>query len=62
MNKGLLEDVRDGLLSMGVNCSKISKKDIYITKKSELRKFLKLIDFSNDRHLKKVEMWNLRAP
>jgi len=62
MNKGLLGDVRKGLLFLGINCSKISKKDIYITKKSELRKFLKLVDFSNNRHLKKVEMWNLRAP
>jgi len=62
VNWGLMEDVRDGLLSLGINCSKISKKDIYITKKSELRKFLKLVNFSNDRHLKKVKMWNLRAP
>ena len=62
VNQGLLQDVRDGLLNLGVNCSKISKKDIYITKKSELRKFLKLIGFSNDRHLKKVKMWNLESP
>ncbi len=58
-NKGLLKDVRDSLLNLGVNCSKISNKDLYITKKSELRKFLKLIGFSNDRHLKKVKMWEL---
>lgn len=62
-NQGLLEDVRNSLLLLGINCSKISNKDIYITKKSELRKFLKLIGFSNDRHLRKVKMWNLdRAP
>ncbi len=61
-NKGLLEDVRNSLLLLGINCSKISNKDVYITKKSELRKFLKLIGFSNDRHLKKVKMWNLIAP
>jgi len=58
-NLFLLEDVRNSLLRLGISCSKISKKDIYITKKSELRKFLKLIGFSNDRHLKKVKMWNL---
>lgn len=59
-NQGLLQDVVDSLLSLRINCSKISKgKDIYITKKSELRKFLKLINFSNDRHLKKVRMWKL---
>ena len=62
VNQGLMGDVRDGLISLGINCSKISNKDIYITKKSELRKFLKLVNFSNDRHLKKVKMWNLRAP
>ena len=62
-NLGLLEDVRDGLLKLGIICSKISKgTDIYITKKSELRKFLKLIGFSNYKHLKKIEMWNLNSP
>ncbi len=61
-NQGLLQDVRNSLLSFGINCSKISKKDIYITKKSELRKFLKLIGFSNNRHLKKVKMWSLDSP
>lgn len=61
-NQRLLTDVRDSLLSLGINCSKISYRDIYITKKSELRKFLKLIGFSNDRHLKKVKMWNLDSP
>lgn len=59
-NQQLLRDVRYSLLNLGVNCSKISKeKDIYITKKSELRRFLKLIGFSNNRHLKKVKMWKL---
>jgi hypothetical protein len=62
VNKNLMGDVRNSLLNLGINCSKVSGKDLYITKKSELRKFLKLIDFSNDRHLKKIKMWNLRAP
>ena len=62
-NQGLLGDVKNGLLPLGINCSKISKrKDIYITKKLELRKFLKEVGFSNDRHLKKVRMWNLDSP
>jgi len=59
VNIKLMNDVRDSLLKLGINCSKISNKDIYITRKSELRKFLKLIGFSNDKHLKKVKMWNL---
>lgn len=62
VNLGLMEDVRNGLISLGINCSKISNKDIYLTKKSELRKFLKLVGFSNDRHLKKVKMWKLDSP
>lgn len=62
-NSGLLNDVRDSLLLLGINCSRISKgTDIYITKKEELRKFLKLIGFSNNRHLKKIKMWNLESP
>ncbi len=59
VNQTLTNDVRNSLLKLGVNCSKISKKDLYITKKSELRKFLKLVGFSNNRHLKKVKMWKL---
>ena len=58
-NTKLMKDVRDSLSKLGINCSRISNKDLYITKKSELRKFLKLIGFSNGRHLKKVKMWNL---
>jgi intein/homing endonuclease len=61
-NLYLLKDVRDSLLRLGVNCSNISKHDVYITKKSELRKFLKLIGFSNNRHLSKVKMWKLDSP
>ena len=61
-NQGLLQDVRDCLLLLKVNCSRISNNDIYITKKSELRKFLKLIGFSNDKHFKKVKMWDLDSP
>lgn len=62
VNRGLMEDVRGGLIFLGINCSKISNKDIYITKKSELRKFLKLVGFSNDKHLDKVKMWKLDSP
>ena len=57
-----MEDVRDSLITLGINCSKISNKDLYITKKSELRKFLKLIEFSNDKHLNRVKMFKLDSP
>lgn len=59
-NQTLLNDVRNGLLSIGIGVSKITKgKDIVITKKSELSKFLNEVGFSNSKHLNKVKMWNL---
>ncbi len=59
VNKVLMNDVRNSLLGLGINCSKISNKDLYITRKSELRKFLKLIGFNNLRHLNRVKMFGL---
>ena len=59
-NTDLLEDVREGLISLEISPSRIMKgTEIVITKKSELRKFLKVIGFHNERHLKKVKMWKL---
>ena len=59
----LLEDKKYALTLLGISASKITKGNkIYITKKSELRKFLKLISFRNDKHLKKIKMWNLNSP
>ena len=62
VNFFLMNDVRNSLLDFGIKCSKISKYDLYITKKSELRKFLKLIGFRNARHFNKVKMWKLESP
>ena len=62
-NKKLMRDVREGLLSLEINPSQITKgRDLLITKKSELRKFLNEIGFKNSRHLDKVERWNLNSP
>ncbi|MBT3398034.1 hypothetical protein HOA55_02230 [archaeon] len=59
-NFTLLNDVRDSLIKLGIVPSKIvSGRRVYITKKSELQKFLKLIGFSNPRHSKKIGMFNL---
>ena len=59
-NSVLLNDVKNGLRQLGIYCSEITKgKEINITKKSELRKFLKLIGFSNSKHLDKVKMWKI---
>lgn len=58
-NPILINDVRNGLLSLGIKCSNVSKNKIYVTKKTELRKFLKEIGFRNSRHLNKIKNWNL---
>jgi len=62
-NPGLLEDVRDSLLSIGINCSKISKgNSIYITKKEEITKFFKLVGFKNSKHLNRIKMFRDVVP
>lgn len=59
-NQRLLADVRDALIELGISPSKISKqKDVYITKKSEIAKFLKVIGFHNPKHLCRLEMFDL---
>ncbi len=59
-NRGLLEDLREGLISLGIFPSKITKeKETNITKKTELAKFLKLLGFHNSKHLDKVKMWKI---
>jgi intein/homing endonuclease len=59
-NCALLKDVKDSLLALGMSPSRIvDGRRIYITKKSELRKFLKQIGFRNSKHLNKVKVWNL---
>ena len=58
-----MNDVKESLLSFGINPSKVTKgRDLLITKKSELRKFLNEIGFKNLRHLDKVKKWNLESP
>ncbi len=59
-NNTLLNEVRNNLLNLGIGVSKITKgRDILITKKSELRKFLKEIGFSNSKHLEKIKRWKI---
>lgn len=59
-NYTLITDVRNSLLSLGINCSKITKgNEILITRKSELRKFLNEVGFHNFKHLNKVKMFNI---
>lgn len=59
-NEELIREVRESLISLDINASKIyNNKRLYITKKSELRKFLKHIGFSNQKHKSKVALWNI---
>lgn len=59
-NKILLKDVRDSLIKLRIYPSRITKGNkIYITKKSELKKFLKQIGFRNLKHFNKIKKWNL---
>lgn len=55
LNKTLLNDVRESLLNLGINVSKIiCDKSIVVTKKSEIEKFYKLVGFHNPKHLNKI--------
>jgi len=55
-NLRLLKDVRNALLKLCINCSKIiCNRSIVITKKSVIEKFYKLIGFSNPKHLNKIK-------
>lgn len=59
-NMKLLEDTRNGLISLGIKPSKITiGKSIMVTKKSELRRFLNEIGFSNSKHVDKVKTWDI---
>ena len=59
-NLVLLNQTRESIIQLGINPSKITKgRDLLITKKSELRKFLNEVGFSNAKHIDKVKMWNI---
>jgi len=59
-NQKLLRQVRDSLILLGISPSNIATQNkIYLTKRTELRKFLKQIGFRNSKHANKVRMWNL---
>ncbi len=56
LNHFLLVDVRESLLKLEINPSKIiCNKSIVITKRSEIEKFYKTIGFSNPKHLNKIK-------
>tara|TARA_Y100000310_G_scaffold286345_1_gene310432 strand:- start:314 stop:1207 length:894 start_codon:yes stop_codon:yes gene_type:complete len=58
-NSVLMNDVRNGLLNLGINCSKVSGKSLYITRKSEIAKFFKLVGFKNSKHLNRIKKFGI---
>ena len=52
----LLNDVRNAFLSLGIKTSKIIlNRQIYISEKASIEKYLREIGFSNSKHLKRLE-------
>ena len=60
-NTNLLNDVRNALISLGINVSNISHQDgrntprIYITRKDQIIKFCNTIGFKNQKHFRKLQ-------
>lgn len=57
VNTKLLVEVRESLKRMGFHPSKICYNKIYITRKTEIIKYLKEIGFNNPKHTKKIAPW-----
>jgi hypothetical protein len=52
----LMGDVRNSFMSLGFHPSKILReKEIYLSSKDDVNKFLKEIGFSNNKHLKRLQ-------
>lgn len=52
----LMDDVKNSFIKLGFNPSKILReKEIYLSSKQDVNKFIDEIGFSNDKHLKRLE-------
>ncbi|PIN91230.1 hypothetical protein COU61_02375 [Candidatus Pacearchaeota archaeon CG10_big_fil_rev_8_21_14_0_10_35_13] len=59
----LLADVREGLIKTGITPSKIiSNRQIFISKKELINKFLKEVGFHNEKHLNRLNSLRTSAP
>lgn len=59
----LMKDVRNSFIKLGFHPSKIvCDKNIYISRKDDVNKFIKEIGFSNDKHLKRLQNLRNNAP
>ncbi len=58
-NKTLLKDVKDSFILLGFNPSKIIKeKQIFLSRKKDISKYLKDIGFSNNKHINRLNNFN----
>ena len=59
----LIYDVRESLLRLGVHPSKIIKNNqIFLSRKEDISLYMKLIGFNNQKHLKRFESLENKAP
>jgi hypothetical protein len=55
-NIGLLNDVRKTFLELGFHPSKIiNEKQFFISRQEEIKKYLKEVGFSNNKHRERVK-------
>ncbi len=59
----LLNTVRNSFIKLGFHPSKvIVEKNIYLSRKEDINKFMHEIGFSNDKHLKRIQFLTNNAP
>ncbi|MEK6828720.1 MAG: LAGLIDADG family homing endonuclease [Nanoarchaeota archaeon] len=57
-NKTLLQDTRRALIEIGFNPSKIiDNRQFYLSKQDEIKKYLKEVGFSNNKHIERQKMF-----
>jgi intein/homing endonuclease len=58
-NRTLMEAYREGLLKLGYHPSKIMRRNIFLTRKEDTRRFIQEIGFSNPKHRKRLEQFSI---
>lgn len=56
-SKTLLKDFRKALLILGYNPSKISANSVYLTRKTDIARYLKEVGFKNNKHKERVQQF-----
>ena len=59
----LLDEIRNGLIDMGFNPSKIiCNKHFYLSRKDNITKYIKEIGFSNSKHINRLKILQNQSP